>query len=71
MWIPFNCLASFCFSISFLGGDEGRRIGAKKVLKPFGVWARRIAMLESVAEENHLNPLMDQGPSEEVAVLGE
>ena len=43
--------------------DSGRYIGAKNVLKPLGVWARRMDIEESVAEENHLKPLMLQGPS--------
>ncbi len=37
-------------------------MGVKKVLRPLGVWARRIDIDESVAEENHLKPSIRHGP---------
>ena len=39
-----------------------RLVGAKKQLRPLEVRARRTVMAESVAEENHLNPSIRQGP---------
>ena len=37
-------------------------------MEPVGSRARRMAMLASVAEENHLKPVIDQGPRGEPSV---
>ena len=48
---------------SLEGIGRVRYIGAKNVLSPLGAWTSRIAIDESVADENHLKPSMPHGPS--------
>src|SRR2546421_10861524 len=59
-------LSSRCSCGRDIEAEDGvlRRIGAKNVESLLsGVRARRIVIELSVAEENHLKPLIDQSPS--------
>ncbi len=61
--MPLSSLPPF-WPVGEIKAGLWRRIGARKALTPLegSVLARRIAICESVADENHLKPETDQGP---------